>query len=67
MGLYFTLLVLLGGQFEPFNDLFQLVPFPSGNYQAYLMGIMLFNTAGTLLVEMVSRRMEQKVEARKAE
>lgn len=58
LGFYILLFILVGGTFEPLNDLFQLVQFPSSQFQAFLLGIMLFNGGGAFLAEQMSRRFE---------
>ena len=49
--IYGVVLVAVGGQFEPLNDLLQLVPFPVPQFQVYLLGILLFNVASTWSIE----------------
>lgn len=70
IGLYVTLLVLVGGQFEPLNDLLELVNFskvhssitgePKGaELQAYIFALMLTSAFGGWLVENVTRSMRK--------
>jgi cation-transporting ATPase 13A1 len=56
--IYLALLVLAGGQFEPLNDLLQMAPFPSANFQGYLLLILLANFSLSYTVEILSRRLE---------
>jgi cation-transporting ATPase 13A1 len=56
--LYSLLLIVAGGQFEPINDLLQMAPFPSPQFQAYLLGILIFNFAACYGVEMWSQKLE---------
>jgi cation-transporting ATPase 13A1 len=52
--LYFILLVVAGGQLEPLNDALQMAPFPAPEFQAYLVGILVFNFGASCLVERFS-------------
>jgi manganese-transporting P-type ATPase len=56
--LYGVLLVVAGGQLEPLNDLLQMAPFPSPEFQAYLVGILAFNFGACYAVESFSQRLE---------
>lgn len=49
--LYGVLLVVAGGQLEPLNDLLQMAPFPSSEFQAILVGILGFNFIAAYAVE----------------
>lgn len=57
-GLYVSMLVVAGGQVEPLNDLLQMAKFPSPEFQASLVGILVFNFAAATLVEKASQRFE---------
>ena len=52
--LYVLLLVIVGGQLEPLNDFLQLAPFPSSDYQMYLIALLVTNTAAIYGVEKFS-------------
>lgn len=56
--LYGVLLVVAGGQLEPLNDLLQMAPFPSPEFQAYLLGILVFNFAACYGVEHACQKLE---------
>ena len=57
-GLYLVLLIVAGGQLEPLNDLLQMAKFPSPDFQASLVGILVFNFAASCLIERFSHRFE---------
>jgi len=52
--LYVLLLIIVGGQLEPLNDFLQLAPFPSSDYQMYLIALLVTNTAAIYGVEKFS-------------
>lgn len=56
--LYAVLLIVVGGQLEPLNDLLQIAPFPSSEFQAYLLLILVSNFGASYAVESFSRRFE---------
>jgi len=56
--LYALLLIVAGGQVEPLNDLLQMAPFPSPEFQGYLIGILLVNFGACYVVEHASKRLE---------
>jgi cation-transporting ATPase 13A1 len=56
--LYGVLLVVAGGQLEPLNDLLQMAPFPSPEFQAYLLGILVFNFGACYAVESACQKLE---------
>lgn len=56
--LYGVLLIVAGGQLEPLNDLLQMAPFPSPEFQAYLLGILAFNFAACYAVETACQKLE---------
>ena len=56
--IYVILLVVIGGQFEPLNDLLQLVAFPNQDYQIKFLLILGMNTAMNYLIERGCRRFE---------
>lgn len=56
--LYGVLLVVAGGQLEPLNDLLQMAPFPSPEFQAYLLGILVFNFGACYTVESLCQKLE---------
>lgn len=51
LGAYGGILLLVGGQFEPLNDLVQMVPLPSASFQISLIGILVFNITAAYVVE----------------
>eukprot|EP00981_Chlorochromonas_danica_P003785 scaffold691_cov181-Ochromonas_danica.AAC.38 len=55
---YAALLIVVGGQFEPLNDLLQLVSLPTRDFQIYFLGILAANTGLAYLIERLCRRME---------
>ena len=57
-GMYVLLLVVAGGQFEPINDLLQMAPFPSANFQGALLAVLAGNFALAWTVEFLSRKLE---------
>lgn len=56
--LYGLLVVVAGGQLEPLNDLLQMAPFPSPEFQAYLLAILAFNFGACYGVESVCQKLE---------
>eukprot|EP01038_Epipyxis_sp_PR26KG_P009601 gene9601-12930_t len=56
--LYGVLLIVVGGQLEPLNDLLQLAPFPSTEFQTTLVGILVFNFVASYLLEKGCQRFE---------
>jgi cation-transporting ATPase 13A1 len=52
--IYVIILVLAGGQLEPLNDLLQLTPSPSSQFQIYFILILLFNTVATYSINKLS-------------
>lgn len=56
--LYGLLLIVAGGQLEPLNDLLQMAPFPSPEFQAYLLGILVFNFGACYTVESLCQKLE---------
>jgi cation-transporting ATPase 13A1 len=56
--LYAVLLVVAGGQLEPLNDLLQMAPFPSPEFQAYLLGILVLNFGACYAVESACQKLE---------
>jgi cation-transporting ATPase 13A1 len=52
---YLLLLVVVGGQFEPLNDLLQLSSFPSTDYQIYLVILLAINTVLCYTIEKISQ------------
>ena len=50
-GIYLAILIVAGGQLEPLNDFLQLAPFPSSEFQVYLILILAFNFAATWGIE----------------
>jgi hypothetical protein len=52
-----VVVVAVGGQFEPLNDLLQLVRFPVPEYQIYLLVILSFNFAATYSIENFCQRL----------
>jgi cation-transporting ATPase 13A1 len=57
-GIYAALLVVMGGQLEPLNDFLQLAPFPSSEFQASLLAILLVNFGLTFGLEKAAQRLE---------
>jgi cation-transporting ATPase 13A1 len=57
-GVYVALLIVVGGQFEPLNDLLQLVSLPSRDFQIYFLAILAGNAAAAYLIERVCRTLE---------
>lgn len=57
-GVYAALIIVVGGQFEPLNDMLQLVSLPSRDFQIYFLGIMVANTGLAYLIERACRKME---------
>jgi len=55
--IYASLLIVAGGQLAPLNDLLQMSSFPSPQFQATLLAILVLNFAGTFAVEKVSQRL----------
>ncbi len=55
-GTYGIMLVLVGGQFEPLNDLLQMVPFPTPEFQLSLIGILAFNFGAAYAIEHACRK-----------
>ena len=55
---YAVVLIIVGGQVEPLNDLLQLSAWPNPNFQVYLIGILVFNFLGTCAVERFALRYE---------
>lgn len=55
---YLVILIVVGGQFEPMNDLLQLVALPCRDFQVYFLAILAGNAAVAYLVEMGCRRLE---------
>ena len=41
--IYASLLVIAGGQVEPLNDLLQMAPFPSSEFQASIIAVLVAN------------------------
>ena len=71
IGIYIVLIVLVGGQLEPLNDLFQLIDFSkvyskyintgtsnSAEFQGYLLSIMVSTTVFAYGVDYISRKLE---------
>lgn len=56
---YLFLAILVSGVIEPLNDLLQIVPFPSQRFRALLTLILLADLLLALVIEWISRRMEQ--------
>lgn len=56
--LYGLLLVVAGGQLEPLNDLLQMAPFPSPEFQACLLAILVFNFGACYTVESLCQKLE---------
>lgn len=56
--LYGVLLVVCGGQLEPLNDLLQLAPFPSPEFQTYLILILVVNFAAAYGIERFCQTLE---------
>lgn len=56
--LYLLVLILAGGQVEPLNDLLQMASFPSSEFQAYLVGILMCNLVGTYFIERLSQQLK---------
>lgn len=56
--LYGGLLLALGGSLEPLNDLLQLAAFPSKDFQALLLAVLLCNFAAAMAVEKLCQRLE---------
>jgi cation-transporting ATPase 13A1 len=57
-GVYAALLIVVGGQFEPLNDLLQLVSLPNRDFQIYFLGILVGNAVVTYGIERLCRRLE---------
>lgn len=55
---YLSLIVVTGGQLLPLNDLLQMAPFPSANFQICLLVILLLNFACAYGVEKFSQTLE---------
>lgn len=59
IAVYVTMLIVVGGQFEPFNDFLQLVQLPSDHqFQAQFVLILVVNIAACFGIERVCRRLE---------
>jgi cation-transporting ATPase 13A1 len=56
--LYVVLLIVAGGQVEPLNDLLQMAPFPSPEFQAALIGILIFNFSSAFVIEKLCQKLE---------
>jgi cation-transporting ATPase 13A1 len=56
IGLYACIVVVVGGQVEPLNDALQLSPFPGADFQASLLGILLFNFGASYGIEQACRK-----------
>ncbi len=56
--LYAVLLVVAGGQLEPLNDLLQMAPFPSAEFQATMIAILVGNFAAAFAIEKFCQKME---------
>ena len=74
LGIYIILIILVGGQLEPLNDLFQLIDFSkvysnsssngtsnTAEFQGYLLSIMLSTSVFAYAVDYVSRKLETAV------
>jgi cation-transporting ATPase 13A1 len=59
IGVYVSLLILCGGQFEPLNDFFQMAPFPSSDFQASLICILIANFGTSFFIEKYCRSLEK--------
>lgn len=57
--LYGLILLIAGGQVEPLNDLLQMAPFPSSQFQGILVGILLSNFVASFAVEKACQRLEE--------
>lgn len=57
-GIYIVILIIVGGQFEPINDLLQLVPYPNAEFQARFLGILVMNAGIAYGIEKYCRRLE---------
>lgn len=57
-GVYVALLIVVGGQFEPLNDLLQLVSLPNRDFQIYFLGILVGNAVLTYGIEKLCRKLE---------
>jgi cation-transporting ATPase 13A1 len=59
IAVYATMLIVVGGQFEPFNDFLQLVQLPSEQqFQAHFVIILVANIAACFCIERLCRRLE---------
>ncbi len=56
--IYAVILIIVGGQFEPINDLLQLVPYPNAEFQARFLGILVMNAGLAYGIEKYCRRLE---------
>lgn len=56
--LYCVLLIVAGGQLEPLNDLLQMAPFPSSEFQGYLIAIVGSNFLLAYGVEQACQKLE---------
>jgi cation-transporting ATPase 13A1 len=54
---YAVIVIAVGGQFEPLNDLLQLTSFPDPQFQIYLLVILGFNFAATWSIEKFCQRL----------
>lgn len=59
LAVYAVLVMVVGGQIEPLNDLLQISPFPNSAFQVYLLLALVFNFGASYGVELVSRRLER--------
>jgi cation-transporting ATPase 13A1 len=55
-GIYASLLIVAGGQLPPLNDFLQLAPFPSSNFQAILIAILVLNFGVSFAIEKACQR-----------
>lgn len=59
IAVYVTMLIVVGGQFEPFNDFLQLVQLPGEQqFQAHFVLILVVNLAACFGIERLCRRLE---------
>ena len=58
MIIYFILLLVAGGQFEPLNDLLQMAPFPNPTFQATLLAVLLTNFVVSFSIEKLCQKFE---------
>ncbi len=57
-GVYVVILIVVGGQFEPINDLLQLVQFPNQDFQVKFLAILAANAGITYFIEKACRKLE---------